>query len=380
MIPQTVGILGGGQLGRMLALAGYPLGLRFQLLDPAPDAAAGQLAEHIQAGYDDIAALERFASGVDLITYEFENVPVTVARLLADQVPVFPPPQALEVAQDRLAEKSFFQNLGIATPPFAPVDSWADFDQALAQIGLPAVLKTRRLGYDGKGQKVLRAMAEADAAWAALGGSPLILEGFVPFERELSILAARGRDGRMAFYPLVQNHHGEGILRLSLAPAPALTAELQDEAEQIAAHALEALGYVGVLAIELFQVAGDGGRGTGVVKGTISHPLLVNEMAPRVHNSGHWTIEGAETSQFEQHLRAGLGLPLGSTAPRGYSAMVNLIGALPNPADIAAVPGAHLHLYGKQPRAGRKLGHVTIRADDRQALETALARVQHMIR
>jgi 5-(carboxyamino)imidazole ribonucleotide synthase len=379
MLPQTVGILGGGQLGRMLALAGYPLGLRFQLFDPAPDAAAGQLAEHIQAGYDDMAALERFAKSVDLITYEFENVPVTVARLLAGQVPVFPPPQALEVAQDRLAEKSFFQNLGIATPPFAPVDSRADFDQALAQIGLSAVLKTRRLGYDGKGQLVLRAMAEADAAWAALGGSPLILEGFVPFERELSILAARSRDGRMAFYPLVQNHHGEGILRLSLAPAPALTPKLQEEAEQIAAQALEALDYVGVLAIELFEVAGDAGSGIGACGSSAPNRLLVNEMAPRVHNSGHWTIEGAETSQFENHLRAVLGLPLGSTAPRGYAAMLNQIGELPDPSAVLKVPGAHLHIYGKEPRAGRKLGHVTLRADDPETLEQGLAQLREII-
>ena len=313
------------------------------------------------------------------MTYEFENVPVAAARFLAERVPVYPPPAALEAAQDRLVEKSFFQNLGVATPPFAPVDSQADLDAAIAQIGLPAVLKTRRLGYDGKGQIILHEPADAATAWAALGGAPLILEGFVPFERELSILAARGRTGETAFFPLVENHHRDGILRLSLAPAPGITPALQSAAEQIASRALAALDYVGVLAIELFEVTGDeiqvtsGQEPVDSVTRSLSHSsLVVNEMAPRVHNSGHWTIEGAETSQFEQHLRAVLGLPLGTTAARGFSAMVNLIGALPDPAAMLAIPGAHLHLYGKQPRAGRKLGHVTLRADERGELEERL--------
>jgi 5-(carboxyamino)imidazole ribonucleotide synthase len=374
----TVGILGAGQLGRMLALAGYPLGLRFRLLDPASDAPAGHLAEHIPAGYADTATLERFCAGLDVVTYEFENVPVAAARFLAERVPVYPPPAALEAAQDRLIEKTFFQNLGIATPPFAPVDSRVDLDAAIAQIGLPAVLKTRRLGYDGKGQVVLHAPADAAAAWAALGNAPLILEGWVPFVRELSILAARGRDGATAFFPLVENHHRDGILRLSLAPAPGITPALQSAAEQIASRALAALDYVGVLAIELFQVPGDGGWGMGDGRSP-AHPLLVNEMAPRVHNSGHWTIEGAETSQFEQHLRALLGLPLGATATRGFSAMINLIGALPEPATVLAIPGAHLHLYGKQPRAGRKVGHITLRAENDDLLQTQLDLLQRMI-
>ena len=305
------------------------------------------------------------------MTYEFENVPVAAARFLAERVPVYPPPAALEAAQDRLVEKTFFQKLGVATPPFAPVDSQADLDAAIAQIGLPAVLKTRRLGYDGKGQIILREPADAATAWAALGDAPLILEGWVPFERELSILAARGRNGETAFFPLVENHHRDGILRLSLAPAPGITPALQSAAEQIASRALAALDYVGVLAIELFQVTRGleiGGRGWTGASSPVPRPsslvTVVNEMAPRVHNSGHWTIEGAETSQFEQHLRAVLGLPLGATAARGFSAMVNLIGALPDPAAVLAIPGAHLHLYGKQPRAGRKLGHITLRADD----------------
>ena len=376
----TIGILGAGQLGRMLALAGYPLGLRFRLLDPAADAPAGQLAEHQPGGYDDAATLEQFAAGLDVVTYEFENVPVAAARALAEHVPVFPPPAALEAAQDRLTEKTFFQNLGIATPPFAPVDTRADLAAAIAQIGLPAVLKTRRLGYDGKGQQVLRAPADAEAAWNALGGAPLILEGFVPFVRELSILAARGRDGQVACFPLVENHHRGGILRLSLAPAPGLTPALQAAAEGIAHAALDALGYVGLLAIELFEV--DVRRPTTDDEGPAcggQSSLLVNEMAPRVHNSGHWSIEGAETSQFEQHLRAVLGLPLGPTAVRGAAAMVNLIGGWPEPAAVLAVPGAHLHLYGKAPRRARKVGHITVRADSPAALEAPLHAIQALV-
>jgi 5-(carboxyamino)imidazole ribonucleotide synthase len=386
MTHPTIGILGAGQLGRMLALAGYPLGLRFRFLDPAPGAPAGHMAEHLQGSYEDAALLEGFSNGLDAVTYEFENVPVAAARFLAEHVPIYPPPAALETAQDRLAEKTFFQKLGVATPLFAPVDSRDDLDAAIAQIGLPAVLKTRRLGYDGKGQVVLREPADAATAWAALGGAPLILEGFVPFARELSILAARGRNGETAFFPLVENHHRDGILRLSLAPAPGTTPALQAAAEQIASRALAALEYVGVLAIELFQVPGDWELGIGDWESSVPSPqspvpnrLLVNEMAPRVHNSGHWTIEGAETSQFEQHLRAILGLPLGATAARGYSAMVNLIGAQPDPAAVRAIPGAHLHLYGKPARPGRKVGHITLRADQSGELQVRLAQAVDLI-
>jgi 5-(carboxyamino)imidazole ribonucleotide synthase len=387
VIHPTIGILGAGQLGRMLALAGYPLGLRFRFLDPAPDAPAGHMAEHIAGSYADPTSLERFSEGLAALTYEFENVPVAAARALASRVPIYPPPAALEAAQDRLAEKTFFQSIGAATPPFAPVDSRADLDAAIARIGLPAVLKTRRLGYDGKGQAVLGERGDVAAAWAALGRSALILEGFVAFERELSLLAARSHDGATAFYPLVENHHRDGILRLSLAPAPGLTPALQAQAEQIASQALAALEYVGVLAIELFQVAGDWGLGTGdweqaspSPQSPVPNRLLVNEMAPRVHNSGHWTIEGAETSQFEQHLRAVLGYPLGATDARGHSAMVNLIGDLPDPAGVLTIPGAHLHLYGKAPRPGRKVGHITLRADTLDELQERLTRVQTLIR
>jgi 5-(carboxyamino)imidazole ribonucleotide synthase len=359
----TVGVLGGGQLGRMLALAGAPLGLRLRYLDPGPDPPAAAVAEHVQGEYEDYAALGRFARGLDLVTFEFENVPVESARWLADRLPVYPSPEALAVAQERLAEKTFFGRLGVPTPTFAAVDSRADLDAALGRVGLPAVLKTRRFGYDGKGQSVLTTAADVPPAWARLGGLPLILEGFVAFERELSVLAVRGRDGEVRCYPLVENHHRDGVLRLSLAPAPRLTPELQLAAEGYARRCLEELGYVGVLAIEFFEA---GGR------------LQANEMAPRVHNSGHWTIEGAQTSQFENHLRAACGLPLGETEAVGCSAMVNLIGTLPETAAVLAAPGAHLHLYGKAPRPNRKLGHVTVRAADegqlRRRLQSLIAR------
>jgi 5-(carboxyamino)imidazole ribonucleotide synthase len=360
----TVGVLGGGQLGRMLALAGYPLGLRFRFLDPAPEAPAGQLAEHLVGNYTDTACLQRFVSGLDVVTYEFENVPVEVAHALEKSVSVYPPSAALEVSQDRLVEKTFFNRQGIPTAPFAPVESRPELDEALVRLGCPAILKTRRFGYDGKGQFLLREPKDAPAAWAALGGRPLILEGFVPFERELSQIAARGRDGSTVFYKLVENHHEHGMLFLTLAPAPGLTDSLQAEATTYVGRVLEALGYVGVLAVEFFQ---RGGR------------LVANEMAPRVHNSGHWTIEGAETSQFENHLRAVLGLPLGSGAAVGPCAMLNLIGATPEARAVLAVPDAHLHLYGKTARPGRKLGHVTLRAADLHQLRERLGQVRALL-
>ncbi|WP_117238267.1 5-(carboxyamino)imidazole ribonucleotide synthase [Thermus sediminis] len=352
-----IGILGGGQLGRMLALAGYPLGLSFRFLDPSPEACAGEVGELFPGSFDDEATLTRFAQGLDLITYEFENVPVAAARFLEGLLPLYPPPKALEVAQDRLLEKRFFRGLGVPTPPFHPVEGLPDLEEGLKRVGLPALLKTRRGGYDGKGQALVRAPEEAEAAFRALGGKGLILEGLVPFDRELSLLAVRGTTGEVAFYPLVENRHQGGILRLSLAPAPGASAALWKKAEGYARRALEALDYVGVLALELFQVGEE---------------LLFNEMAPRVHNSGHWTIEGAETSQFQNHLRALLGLPLGSTAPRGYSAMVNLIGLRPDFREVLKVPGAHLHWYGKAVRLGRKVGHITLRRDRPEELHEAL--------
>jgi 5-(carboxyamino)imidazole ribonucleotide synthase len=341
----NLGILGGGQLGRMLALAGYPLGIQCRILEPARESSAAQVAPRIQGEFEDYRTLFEFASGLDAVTYEFENVPVESARWLADRLPVFPPPAALAAAQDRIAEKSFFAQLGIPVPPFAAVNSREELSIAQREIGLPAVLKTTRFGYDGKGQAVLRTPVEVEAAWEKLGGRALIWEGFIPFERELSIIGARGRTGEIVCYPLVQNEHRDGMLRRTTAPAPSLSAPLQIIAEDYARRALSALNYVGVLAIELFEWRGQ---------------LLVNEMAPRVHNSGHWTIEGAATSQFENHVRAVLGLPLGSTQAVGCSVMLNALGELPSMIDLLAIPGVHFHNYGKTPRANRKVGHVTI--------------------
>ncbi len=353
-----VGVLGGGQLGRMLALAGYPLGVRTTVLDPAADPCAAQVCDHVRGEFEaDYASLYRLAQASDVVTYEFENVPVETARWLAERVPVLPPPRALEVSQDRLAEKTFLQGLGIPTPPFAAVESRADFDAGLTTIGLPAVLKTRRFGYDGKGQAVLSTPADADAAWDRLGGRPLILEGFVPFDRELSLIAVRGRSGEVVTYPLIENRHIDGILHRSLAPADRLGEELTERATEYASRILAELDYVGVLTVEWFQ---DGPR------------LLANEMAPRVHNSGHWTLDAAVTSQFENHLRAVLGLPLGRAAATGFAAMYNLIGKLPPLAGTLADPDARVHHYGKAARPGRKVGHVTLAMPTRDEFEARL--------
>ena len=359
----TVGILGGGQLARMLALSGAPLGLRFLVLDSTPDACAAQFAPLLQADYRDHDALAAFAEQVDVATFDFENVPAESARWLAERVPVFPSPRALAVAQDRLAEKTLFRELGIPVPDFADISSRPALDEALERIGTPCILKTRRLGYDGKGQFRIKAPADADAAWAALGPQAdtvgLILEGFVAFQRELSVVAVRGRDGELRAWPLTENWHESGILSASLAPAavhPALHAQALATARKVA----EALDYVGVFALELFLRDG---------------VLLANEMAPRVHNSGHWTIEGAQTSQFQNHLRAVLGLPLGDTRAVGHSVMLNWIGEMPSSLPVLAEACGHWHDYGKSPRDGRKVGHATLRADTRGQLADALERI-----
>lgn len=357
-----VGIIGGGQLARMLALAGYPLGLRFQVLDPAADACAGQAAPLMGGDYHDEARLESLAAWADVVTFDFENVPADAARALEGRITVYPPAEALALAQDRLSEKTLFWEMGIPTPTFATVDSLEELQSAAVRVELPAVLKTRRLGYDGKGQQVLRTAEDIEPAWRALGSAPLILESFVSFEGEVSIVAVRGRDGSTAFYPLVENHHRDGILRLSRAPCR--MPELEREGWDYARRLLDRLNYVGVLAIEFFVKDGR---------------LIANEIAPRVHNSGHWTIEGAETSQFENHLRAILGLPLGSTAAIGYSAMMNGIGDLPERAAVLAIPGAHYHAYGKTPRPGRKVGHITLRANDPGAVQAGLERLLPMV-
>ncbi len=356
---QTIGILGGGQLARMLALAGAPLGLRFRVVDTSADACGGQVAPLIQADWTDLVALESFARDIQVATFDFENVPAATALWLADRVPVFPGPHALAVAQDRLLEKQLFSQLGMGTPAFAAVDSRAALEAALDLVGVPAILKTRRLGYDGKGQFRLRSREDADAAWAALGGVPLILEQFVAFDFECSVIAVRGRDGDFRTWPLTRNWHVDGILSASLAPAVASDA-LAERAYGCARALAESLDYVGVFALELFVRDGQ---------------LLANEMAPRVHNSGHWTIEGAQISQFENHLRAVLGMPLGDTAARGPSAMLNWVGTLPPRDPVLLERHAHWHDYGKTPRAGRKVGHATVAAADVPSLRDALARL-----
>ena len=355
----TIGILGAGQLARMLALAGAPLGVRFLVVDSAADACASQVAPLLVADWRDFAALEKFAARIDVATFDFENVPADTAQWLTEHTRVSPNPRALALAQDRLAEKTMFRELGLETPAFATVDSREDLERAVRVIGVPSVLKTRRLGYDGKGQFRLRSANDIDAAWQALGGAPSILEAWVPFDREVSIISVRGADGAFSTYPLVQNWHADGILAASLAPAP--NAEGLAEAATANARAIaEHLDYVGVFALELFVRDGK---------------LLGNEMAPRVHNSGHWSIEGAVCSQFENHVRAVLGLPLGDTSARGVSVMLNWIGELPDARAVLAEPNAHWHDYGKSARAGRKVGHATICADDATQMSDRLARV-----
>lgn len=351
----NIGILGAGQLGRMLALAGYPLGHRFRFLDPASDSPAGLLADHLASDYSEISALEQFANGLDVITYEFENVPVEAARHLEKFVPVYPPPIALEKAQDRFVEKSFFQELGIPTPKFSNGLGNGQTDG----IGFPAVLKTRRMGYDGKGQSIVHSQAEVESGLSKRTADEsdfFILEEFVSFDRELSIIAVRNKSGETKFYPLIENHHREGILRLSLVTGN-VPEDLQRQAEEYATKVMSALNYVGVLTIEFFEKDGR---------------LLANEMAPRVHNSGHWTIEGAVTSQFENQVRAVTDAPLGSTSPLGACAMVNLVGTLPDETSILKIEGAHLHLYDKTPRPRRKLGHITLVEKDVETLNKKL--------
>lgn len=355
-----VGILGGGQLARMIALAGYPLGLKFIVLDPDANAGAAGLGEHLHGAYDDPALLAELAEKADVVTYEFENVPAHVAEFLSSHTTVYPPAGALAVAQDRLLEKNFFKELGIETAPFAAIDSLQDLQQAMDSIGYPAILKSRRLGYDGKGQVVLKSAADLDDAWKAMQGAAAIVEGFVPFRREVSIIAARRPSGDIVFYPLSENQHRGGILRIAECRSGDASQAL---AEDYARRLLEKLDYVGVIALELFDVDGR---------------LLVNEFAPRVHNSGHWSIEGSETSQFENHLRAILDLPLGSTRARGYAGMVNFIGGLAQDEKILAIANSHLHLYDKAPRKGRKVAHATARADDAKAFADALQQLANL--
>ncbi|MDF1748249.1 MAG: 5-(carboxyamino)imidazole ribonucleotide synthase [Alphaproteobacteria bacterium] len=343
----TIGILGGGQLGRMLVLAAARLGYRCHIFEPQIDCPASHVAKHTAANYDDTAALDAFAKAVDVVTLEFENVPIAAVERLAESVPVRPGASALAIAQDRVTEKTFLNQAGIQTAPWAPVESQSDLDAAIQKIGLPGVLKTARLGYDGKGQATVRTVNDADGLYAKLGSVPCVLEGFVDFALEISVIVARGLDGKITCFEPVENIHRDHILHRTLVPAR-IDASVAQQANEIATRTIEALDYTGLLAVEMF-VCRDG-------------RVLVNEMAPRPHNSGHWSIDGAATCQFEQAVRAICGLPLGDTTRISDCEMRNLIGNEVNDwPDILAQPGARLHLYGKaESRPGRKMGHVTV--------------------
>jgi len=354
-----VGIVGAGQLGQMLGFAGRSIGITCRFLDPAEAPPAADAGEVIRRPFDDTDALAELAASCDVVTYEFENVPVEALLRIAGRVPVFPPPEALRSAQDRLAEKRLFDELQIPLPRYRAVDSLDDLRAAVDSIGLPLVLKTRRFGYDGKGQYVLKTANDIDDAWRELGGAALIAEEWLDFDYEVSAIGARSPGGEFVIYPLTHNEHAAGILRRSRAPVDA--PDLAAKAEAYIDALLTRLDYVGVLALELF-VVGD--------------RLLANEFAPRVHNSGHWTIEGAETSQFENHLRAVTDQPLGPTACRGHAGMLNLIGEIPQAARQLGIPGCWLHDYGKSPREGRKLGHITVVADSADERDERLQQVE----
>jgi 5-(carboxyamino)imidazole ribonucleotide synthase len=345
----TIGILGGGQLGRMLALAAAKLGLKCHVLCPDPQSPAFEVVRRVTiADYTDPDALDRFAADVDVITYEFENVPAETARFLSARKPVLPDPAVLAITQDRLSEKQFLLRYGISTAPFHPIDRAGDLPEALGRLGGAGVLKTRRFGYDGKGQALIRATAGCEAAWAGIGAQPAILEALIPFQCEVSVVAARGGDGAIECFDVTENEHRDHILKTSRAPAR-IEAGLAERAVAIAGAVAEAFNYVGVLAVEMFVVP----EGSG-------HTILVNEIAPRVHNSGHWTLDGASVSQFEQHIRAVAGWPLAHPVRYGEVEMTNLIGAEAEDRSWLTAEGVSVHLYGKAAvREGRKMGHVT---------------------
>jgi 5-(carboxyamino)imidazole ribonucleotide synthase len=359
-----VGVIGGGQLGRMLALAGLPLGMDFHFIDPSPEAPARELGHLIVAPFDDRAAMFDFAQAVDVVTYEFENVSAPLLREVQVARPVMPSTDALETSQDRLSEKRLFQSLGIPTTRYVALDHEAELSRAIEQTGLPAILKTRRLGYDGRGQVPIYEPGDAGAAFQTLANAPggLILEGRVVFEREISMVACRDQTGTVVFYPPGENVHQGGILRSSYAPFR--ESPLVRQAESHVGRILEHFDYIGVLAVEFFVEDGI---------------LIANEMAPRVHNSGHWTIEASVTSQFENHLRALAGLPLGRTDMRQEALLVNAVGRMPDASAVLACPDVHLHDYRKAPRPGRKVGHVTALADSRESLEELAPRLFEMV-
>ena len=359
-----IGVLGGGQLGRMMALAGIPLGMQFRFLDPSPSATARDVGEIVNAPYDDPAALLRFIDKLDVVTFEFENIPSAITDKIDKHVQVFPNPLALQLSQSRLLEKEFLKELDIPIAEFRSASTQQELSAAIAELKMPVIVKTARLGYDGKGQYLVRELHDTfQIPWNE--GLTYVVEKFVPFKRELSVIAVRSKNGQINFYPLFENTHSDGILRTTRAPAGrAIDSGAQKQAEQYAKRIMEELGYVGILTLELFDT-GDKERG-----------LIANEIAPRVHNSGHLTIEGAYTSQFENHLRAITGLPLGNTALRGECGMVNLIGTTPPLEKLLALGDVHVHMYGKSPREGRKLGHVTVRRDSRKEVDRAIATIE----
>lgn len=359
-----LGILGAGQLAQMLAEAAQQLNVECVVLDPTPNSPATRFAKQICAPYDDADALRDLASQVDVATYEFENVPDVAAQTLASKIPLRPLPVALSTSQDRLNEKTMFRSLQIPTAPFAAVDSAAGLARAIDEIGLPAVLKTRRMGYDGKGQMVLRTAADANGAFERLGGVPCILEGFIRFEREVSLVCVRARNGETKYYPLTQTIHEGGILRMTVSPAPRVSDALAKAAREYGERVLNHLYYVGTLALELFESNGT---------------LLANEIAPRVHNSGHWTIEGARTSQFANHVRAVMDFPLGDIEPVRPTVMLNILGDAPPSAEVDAVRGACMHLYGKSPARLRKIGHITLVDDGDGTFEERVEKLRVLV-
>lgn len=362
-----IGVLGGGQLGQMIARAGQSLaGHTFRFLDPSQEACAASAGELIIADYNNHAALDRFASGLDLVTYEFENVPLSAVEYLQTKLPVRPGTASLRTSQDRLLEKQLFTTHNVPTAPYRHIQSLDDLEQAVRDIGVPGVLKARSGGYDGRGQFVIHDNTQTQTAFHAINAKAAVYEQFIPFQRELSLVAVRSTTGQTAFYPLVENVHRGGILITTTAPAPNITPQLEQAAQKHVADLMHHLDHVGVFTVEFFEH---------------NNQLIANETACRVHNTGHWTIEGARTSQFENHVRAITGQQPGDTSPIGPTIMLNLIGIAPSTHSLEQIPGATVHLYGKQPRPGRKLGHVTLRIDDdnqrRAAFEQLTALAQH---
>lgn len=357
-----VGILGAGQLGRMLALAGIPMNVDCVLLDPAKDACGQSLGEFINTAFDDETALQYLADKVDVVTVEFEHIPVKSLEWLNERVPVFPPPVSVAIAQDRLLEKHLFEKLAIPTASYQAIDNEQDFINYCSASKQALIAKSRHAGYDGKGQARINADTDLKQAWQKLAGVPLLVEDKVDFDREVSIIAARNKQGNTAFYPLSENTHSSGILHCTKVRD---NDPLQQQAEDYVKRVMHELDYVGVLTFEFFDSNGK---------------LMANEIAPRVHNSGHWSIEGADASQFENHLRAICGMPLGSTETRGPVAMINLISEMPARDAVLAVEGAHLHDYGKQPRPGRKIGHITLRANNQQQFDERLSKLEALLK